>query len=242
MIIGVLHLKPLPGSPLYSDFDGVIEHAVRSALRLEEGGVSAILVENFGDVPFLMEVGKETVACMTAVIKEITREVSLPVGVNVLRNDALAAAAIAKAVKADFIRVNQAIFPSLMPEGISNPVAGELARFMQVIDLRAMVFVDVCVKHAVHLANLEDYVENIERSFADAVIVTGASTGSPPSLDDVRIFRELFSMPLLVGSGVSDRNILEFSRYADGFVVGTYFKRRGDVDVERVRKLCRLLA
>ncbi|WP_456369491.1 BtpA/SgcQ family protein [Geoglobus sp.] len=242
MIIGVLHLKPLPGSPHHSDFDEVIEHAVRNAVRLEEGGVSAILVENFGDAPFLMEVGKETVACMTAVVKEIVSEVSLPIGVNVLRNDAIAAAAVAKAVKADFIRVNQAIFPSIMPEGLSSPVAGELARFMRAIDLRAMVFADVGVKHAVHVASLEDYAENIERSFADAVIVTGTSTGSPPNTGDVRLFRELFSMPVLVGSGVNDRNILEFSKYADGFIVGSYFKKQGEVDVERVRKLCSLLA
>ncbi len=189
-----------------------------------------------------MEVGKETVACMTAVIKEIVSEVSLPIGVNVLRNDAIAAAAVAKAVKADFIRVNQAIFPSIMPEGLSSPVAGELARFMRAIDLRAMVFADVSVKHAVHVASLEDYAENIERSFADAVIVTGTSTGSPPNTGDVRLFRELFSMPVLVGSGVNDRNILEFSKYADGFIVGSYFKKQGEVDVERVRKLCSLLA
>lgn len=241
MIIGVLHLKPLPGSPLYSDFDGVIEHAVRNALRLEEGGVSAIMVENFGDAPFLMNVGKETVACMTAVIREILREVSLPIGVNVLRNDAIAAAAIAKAVEAEFIRVNQGIYPSAMPEGLASPVSGELARYMRAIDLNAMVFVDVAVKHAVHLASLEDYAESIERSFADAVIVTGSSTGKAPCLEDVRLARNLFSMPVLVGSGVNDRNIAEFSKYADGFIIGSYFKKRGEVDVDRVKRLCRLV-
>ena len=241
MIIGVLHLKPLPGSPLHSDFNEVIEHAVRNAVRLEEGGVSAILVENFGDAPFLMSVGKETVACMTAVLRDIQREVSLPLGVNVLRNDAVAAAAIAKAVGAEFIRVNQGIYPSAMPEGVAHPVSGELARYMRAIDLNAMVFVDVAVKHAVHIASIEDYAGSIERSFADAVIVTGARTGRAPALEDVRAARDLFSMPVLVGSGVTEDNIVEFSRYADGFIVGTYFKKRGEVDVERVRRLCRLI-
>ena len=107
MIIAALHLKPLPGSPGYEDFDEVIEHGVRNARKLEEGGVDAVIIENFNDKPFLMEVGKETVAAMTVVAKEIKDSISIPVGINVLRNDAIAAASIAKAVKAEFIQVNQ---------------------------------------------------------------------------------------------------------------------------------------
>ena len=71
MIIGCLHLKPLPGSPEFEDFDEVLDHAVRNAKKLEEGGVDAIIIENFNDKPFLMEVGKETVAAMAVVAKRL---------------------------------------------------------------------------------------------------------------------------------------------------------------------------
>ncbi|AIY89404.1 BtpA/SgcQ family protein [Geoglobus acetivorans] len=240
MIIGVLHLKPLPGSPRYSDFNEVIEHAVRNAGKLEEGGVSAILVENYGDFPYLREVGKETVACMTAVIKEIQKEIHIPVGVNVLRNDAIASCAIAKAAGAEFIRVNQAAFPSAAPEGFLEPAAGTLARYMRMIDLKARVYADVNVKHAVHFAAIEDYLENIERTFADAVIVTGKKTGMAPDLAELKKIKEAVEIPVFAGSGINTSNIARFAEYADGFIVGSYFKAGDEIEVEKVEKLCRL--
>jgi len=240
MIIGCLHLKPLPGSPEFEDFDEVLDHAIRNAKRLEEGGVDAIIIENFNDKPFLMEVGKETVAAMTAVAKDVRDAVSLPIGINVLRNDGIAAASIAKAVKADFIRVNQLFFPSIMPEGFSHPIAGKLARFIASIKLNAMVFADICAKHAVHFAGTEDYIENADRSFADAFVLTGETTGKPPKLSDVKFVAEKLRAPIIIGSGVTPENFEKFGKYAYAFIVGSYFKRGDEIDVERVRRLTSL--
>ncbi len=242
MIIGVLHLKPLPGSPRYTSFEEVEAHSLRNARRLEEGGVDAVLVENYGDLPYLEKVGAETVACMTALLKDMRNEVSVPVGVNVLRNDSISASAIARAVKAEFIRVNQTIFPSASPEGFLFPQSAVLARYMRQIDLKVKIFADVMVKHAVHLAGIEDYLENIERAFADFIVVTGTSTGKPPGIEDVKIVKERSHLPVFVGSGVNPENIEKFMEYADGFIVGTYFKDGEEVSVEKVRKLCSLIS
>lgn len=239
MIIGCLHLKPLPGSPEFEDLEDVIDHAVRNAKKLEEGGVDAIIVENFNDRPFLMEVGKETVAAMTVVAKEVRDSVSIPIGINVLRNDGIAAASIAKAVKADFIRVNQLFFPSFTPEGIAQPIAGELFRFIRSIKLRVMVFADIQVKHAVHFAGIEEYIENAERSLADAFVVTGETTGKPPKPSLVKRVAETLRAPIIVGSGITPENIDKFRKYAYAFIVGSYFKRGDEIDVERVRRLCK---
>lgn len=94
-IIGVIHLKPLQ-PPMHSDFSEVLDSALRDARALEEGGVDALLIENFGDKPFLKTATPETVASMTAIAKDIAKDTSLPLGINVLRNDAIAALAIAK--------------------------------------------------------------------------------------------------------------------------------------------------
>lgn len=240
MIIGCLHLKPLPGSPEFEDFDEVLDHAVRNAKKLEEGGVDAIIIENFNDKPFLMEVGKETVAAMAVVAKEVRDAVSIPIGINVLRNDGIAAASIAKAVKADIIRVNQLFFPSVMPEGFSNPIAGKLARFIRSIKLKVMIFADICAKHAVHFAKIDDYIENAYRSFADAFVLTGEATGKPPKLSDVKYVAGRLRAPIIVGSGVTPKNLEKFRKYAYAFIVGSYFKRGDEIDVERVRRLTTL--
>src|SRR5438132_14244138 len=98
-IFGMVHLAALPGAPTFGgSMDEVIEAALADARALREGGCDGMLFENFGDRPFFKDaVPAETVAAMTRVIAEVRREVALPFGVNVLRNDARSAIAIAAA-------------------------------------------------------------------------------------------------------------------------------------------------
>ncbi|MEM0351167.1 MAG: BtpA/SgcQ family protein, partial [Archaeoglobaceae archaeon] len=190
IVICVVHLKPLPGSPMYEDFDSVLEKALEDARAIEGGGADALIIENFGDKPFLAKVGEETVASMSVIAWEIRRAVNIGLGINVLRNDAISALAIAKAVKADFVRVNQLFFPSIAPEGILFGDAGRIMRYKRQINCRAMIFADLEVKHAAHLANFEDYLLNAERSLADAFIITGRATGLEPSVEKMKMIRK----------------------------------------------------
>ncbi|MCS7121699.1 MAG: BtpA/SgcQ family protein [Archaeoglobaceae archaeon] len=236
ILICVVHLEPLPGSPNYKNFDEVFNNALMDAKAAENGGADAIIIENFGDVPYQKEVGKEVVACMAVVAKEIRRETSIGLGINVLRNDALAALAIAKAVKADFIRVNQLYFGSLTPEGWIEGKAAEVLRYRKQIDCNAMIFADLNVKHAVHIASFEDYLMNVERALPDAVIATGATTGREVRISDLKMMRKL-DIPVLAGSGVDAENIGRILEHCDGVIVGTYIKKKGRIDEERVRRL-----
>ena len=68
-VIGMVHLKALPGSPKYSEnLDAIYDFAMRDAEALAEGGVDAIQIENQFDTPYLLEgnIGFETVAFITA--------------------------------------------------------------------------------------------------------------------------------------------------------------------------------
>ena len=108
VLIGVVHLPPLPGSPGWGgDMGWVLDRAQEEASVLEQGGANGIIVENFGDVPFRIgPVEPDTVAAMTLAVARVKQGIDLPVGVNMLRNDAKSALAVAATTGADFIRVN----------------------------------------------------------------------------------------------------------------------------------------
>ena len=113
-VIGVVHLLPLPTSPRWGgSLKAVIDRAEQEATALASGGIDGIIVENFFDAPFTKnQVDPAVVSAMTIVVQKIQNLVTIPIGINVLRNDAQSALAIASCVKAQFIRVN--IFNSVM--------------------------------------------------------------------------------------------------------------------------------
>jgi len=59
-VIGVVHLKALPGAPLYQDESvaDIAAIAVEHARAMVDNGVNGLIVENFGDVMFQKRVGR----------------------------------------------------------------------------------------------------------------------------------------------------------------------------------------
>ncbi|WP_297073002.1 BtpA/SgcQ family protein [Thermococcus sp.] len=245
-LIGMVHLKPLPGSYRYEgNLDIVVESALKNARTLEEAGFDAVMVENFGDVPFPKYVDKTTVASFTAVAKAIRDEVSVPVGINVLRNDGIAAYSIAYAVKADFIRVNVLSGVAYTDQGIIEGIAHELAKLRKLLPGKIRVLADVHVKHAVHFFDFEDAIrDTVERGLADAIVVSGKATGKPVDLEKLALAKKISPVPVVVGSGTTYDNLPKLWEHADGFIVGTWIKWEGkvenEVSPERARKLVEL--
>lgn len=244
--IGVIHLPPLPGSPRWGgDLSAVLDQAEREAATLTEGGASGIIVENFGDAPFRIgRVEPETVAGMTRAVDLVCRTTPLPVGVNMLRSDALSALAVAVAGGAQFIRVNIHYGTMAADEGLVTGEASETLRRRRLMDADHIAIVaDVMVKHAVPLGDLDLGLiarETAYRGLADALIVTGPVTGQPAVADEVATVRRAVpDRPLLVGSGVDAANADRFLAHADGAIVGTSLKQDGiitnPIDLERVK-------
>lgn len=237
-VFGMVHLGPLPGSPLFSSLDEVIDLALRDARAIAAGGADGFVVENFGDRPFTRgRVEAETVAAMTRVITEIAREVRVPFGVNVLRNDALSALGIAAATGAAFIRVNIHTGAMVTDQGIIEGDAYETLRRRAALAPDVLIFADYLVKHATPLGEVSARDLRL-RGLADALIVTGAETGSAADPTRVRALRESVDAPLLIGSGLTAENASQFAE-ADGAIVGTSMKTHGAIDASRVEALVR---
>lgn len=245
IVIGMVHLPPLPGAPRWSgSLDEMRERALADARALEEGGVDGIIVENFGDAPFHPDVvPAETIAAMAVLTADVVRAVALPVGVNVLRNDAAAALAVAAAAGARFIRVNVHTGAMLTDQGWITGRAHETLRLRARIAPAVAIAADVLVKHATPPPGL-DAARAAEdawnRGLADVLIVSGAATGKPTDLGRIRAVKAAVPEAIVwAGSGVGAGNIADVLAVADGAIIGSAFQRGGragePVELERVR-------
>ena len=236
IVYGVVHLKSLPGSSgNYLTLDEIIELAQEDVNSLLFGGVDGLIIENFGDIPFTKDdVSKRTIASFTKVVENIEYVRDVKVGINVLRNDGIAALSIAEATNADFVRIN--VLNNVMmftDQGIIEGKANEIAEFKNTLNKDIDIYADVFVKHAVppEGSKIENHTEElIERAGADVVIVTGDGTGHQIDIEDLSKVRDIVPQGrLAIGSGVNEENIDDYVGLADILIVGTSFKVDQDV-------------
>ncbi|MEI6828566.1 MAG: BtpA/SgcQ family protein [Synechococcaceae cyanobacterium ELA445] len=251
-LIGVVHLQPLPGAPLWAgDLEAVLRAALADVEAYLEGGADGLIVENFGDVPFWGDrVPPETVASMARIATAVVARSPVPVGINVLRNDALAGLAIAQASGARFIRVNVLTGATVTDQGLLQGPAAELLRRRRLLGADGVrILADVLVKHGAPLAPLamgEAVRDVLARGGADGVIVSGSGTGRATDPGDLEQARgAVAGAPVLIGSGATVETMATLAARCDGVIVGTALKHGGvldqPVDPRRVRDLKRVL-
>jgi membrane complex biogenesis BtpA family protein len=224
--------------------DAVADHACRDAEALEAAGFDGVMVENFGDVPFYGDgVPAETVAAITFVTAAVRRATALHVGVNVLRNDAVAAIAVAASTGARFVRVNVHTGSMWTDQGLLHGRAHESTRLRARLAADVAILADVHVKHASPPAaeRIEEAAKDAwHRGLADGLIVSGSATGSAVEYTDLEAVREAVPQaPVLVGSGVTIHSVADVLARAAGVIVGSAVMVGGQaghaIDPERAR-------
>ena len=258
-LIGVLHLPPLPGSPGATHLSPVqalhqaAERAIAEARLLERAGFEALILENFGDVPFYRDrVPPETVAALSMLAGATRQATNLPLGINVLRNDAFAALAIAACSGAEFIRVNVLSGVAATDQGMIEGRAAELLRERARLGAQVEILADAHVKHSRSLSSdsITLAIEEIAgRGGATGVIITGATTGRSV---DTQVLAEAGAaarhcgVPLYIGSGATAETLPALYEHAHGVIVGSALREGGqagaDLDLKRVRELVKAYA
>jgi uncharacterized protein len=246
-VIGMVHLLPLPGSPRARALREIRDAALADARTLARGGVDAVLIENYGDVPFTGgTVEPQVIAVMSVLASEVRAAAALPVGINVLRNDAHSAVAVALASGASFIRVNVHVGAAETDQGHIDGKAHDTLRFRKAMGAEIAIFADVFVKHARPSDGMDLRLaaqDTAYRGLADALLVTGSATGWAADVERLRtVKRAVPDRPVLVASGVTPENIGEYAE-ADGFIIGSALERGGRagnrVELKRVQAVVR---
>jgi len=247
-LVGVIHLPALPGAPrALLDALAIADLAAADARALEAAGYDLVLVENFGDAPFFAErVPPVTVSAMTVCAVAVRRACPrLPLGINVLRNDADAALAIAAAVGASCIRVNVHTGARVTDQGLVQGRAAETMRARKALGAEGVaLWADVDVKHAAPLGERDaarEAEDLVKRGLADAVLVTGEGTGRGVDAEKLRRVREAVAgTPVLVASGATVDSLPSLAPHCDGVIVGSALradgKAGGPVDGERATR------
>jgi membrane complex biogenesis BtpA family protein len=236
-ITGMIHVRALPGTPRWSlSVDEIARIAVEEALLLSKSGFDAVLLENMHDVPYLRRnIGPEIVASMARVANEVRKSVNCPIGIQILAGANREAIAVAHSCGAQFVRVEGFVFAHIADEGIMESDAGDLLRYRKLIGAQEIkIFTDIKKKHSSHAItgdlDLAETARAAEFFGADALIVTGKSTGFPPARNDLDKAGEGSSLPLIVGSGTTPETLTDCWGLAKGFIIGSYLKKGGKWD------------
>ena len=248
VLIGVVHLAPLPGAPDHSvdEVEPIYARGLADARAYAAAGFDGLIIENHGDIPFSkpQDIGPETAAHMAVACDRIRRETGLPIGVNVLANGALHALAVASASGARFIRVNQWANAYVANEGLIEGAAATALRYRRALGAQGVrIFADAHVKHGAHAIvqdrPVAELVRDVEFFNADAVIATGQRTGHAADLGYIGSLKAATTLPTLVGSGVTPENVNAILAIVSGVIVASSLKVDGGwwnpVDPQRAR-------
>jgi uncharacterized protein len=245
-IIAMAHLGPLPGAPGYDSdggIDALTEAVAADVEKLQEGGVDAILFGNEGDRPYLLKASPESLAAMSVIVARLTPMLSVPFGVNYLW-DPYATVALAVATEAAFAReIFTGVYASDM--GLWQPDCGGALRLRASLgrpDLKLLFNINAEFAATLDTRPIEQRAASaVLSSLADVICVSGPMTGQATEQSDLqKVKAAVPDRPVFANTGVNIDNVAAILEVADGCVIGTHFKERGDtwapVDGERVRR------
>lgn len=243
-LVGMVHLPPLPGSPAWT---GASHREVCAAARhdaevLERAGFDAVMIQNSLDRPTRERVDQLTIAQLASVTTVVAQSVRIKIGINVVKNDGPAAAAIAAATGADFIRVKVLTGAVLSAEGIVEGCAAATHDVRRRSGHAAQVWADVYEPTSRPLLP-DDFgravVDAVDFGGADAVIVTGDDALAGRKLAGQ--VRDRHQVPVVIGGRINAETVKDALGSADSIIIGSALKTdpgvQGRVDPRRAGEI-----
>lgn len=245
VIIGMVHLGPLPGTPFYEEgsYATVKERAIADGMALYRGGASGCLVQTIDQVYSTAdEADPARIAGVANIVHEIARSTGpdFKIGVQILRNAIQASLAVAKVSGGSFVRCGALVGATMTGDGLmdSNPLA--VMRYRRQLNAKDIKM--IAEVHSMHFKALDgtapvEVARDAVRVGADAV-----SLGDPDervTLDMIRdIRRALPDTPIFLAGYTNHDNAARLLPAVDGAFVGTCLEKSGwgsAIDEDRVR-------
>lgn len=243
-LIAMIGLKPLPGAPGYAGSEqAIIDRALKDAEIYTKADVDSILIENSADLPYIKPpLPDAAVSLVERICTLIRMRFEKPLGLQLLEAANEQAMRIAASTGLDFIRIEGYVFAHVGGAGLIEGCAGKVLRLRKELNAaNVQVFADVKKKHCSHAItgdlSLAEHVRQADFFHADGIIITGPRTGAEPQAADLEAAGAACRLPLVIGSGMTVSNLPGYFPLADGFIVGSTFRKDGaflaELDVDR---------
>ena len=235
-VVGMLHLQPLPGDPLYypgGNVSRVIDAAKLDLEALQSGGVDGILITNELSMPYEQHVSAVTLAAMGHVIGALAAEFSTPWGAEAIY-DGDATIELCAAVEAQFTRCNfcgaWAGDLGLINRDFAHTMRRRAA--LRLDDLKMFHFITSEGEVYLNDRSTPDIADSLVfNCLPDALVIGGSAAGRGASgelADEVRV--RVGDVPVVCGTGCRENTVADVFSHYDGAFVGTCLKRDGKLD------------
>src|SRR6266481_8523003 len=186
----------------------------------------------FGALIAVQPLPARAVELMKQLAREVRNRFEGPIGIQMLESANETALEIACEADLDFVRVEGYVFAHVGGAGLIEGCAGKLLRRRKELRCEQIkIFGDVKKKHCSHALtgdlDIVDEIKQAEFFLVDGVIVTGARTAEPPTVSELRRVKKQARVPVVVGSGMTPQNIRSYFSLADGFIIGSTFRKDG---------------
>ena len=246
-LMAMIAIKALPGAPKYNNNDNeIIESALADLEMYKEVGVDSVIFENDHDIPYgKPPIDEKAIDLMIKIAKLARNEFDKPIGIQILEAANEESLRIAGEADLDYIRVEAYVFAHIGNSGLIEGCSAQLQRKKKKWGYdKIKIFADVKKKHCAHslTADLDitDEVKQAEFSMVDGIIVTSKFTGIEPDTKDLIKVKDATKLPIFIGSGFTKDNMKKYYSLADGFIVGSTFRKNGDffeeIDSDRLDK------
>lgn len=236
----MIHLPPLLSIKGFPGMEEAIREALTDLSALEKAGFDAALIENDNDKPHTEFANEAQIASFSVIAKEVCDKARIPIGVQMMLNDWRASFAIAKAVGAQFARLDVFVDNVFSEWGEIRPVPAEIIRYKNKIYPKLLLLTDIQVKHKTMIRPrpLAVSAALAIRYGTDGLVVTGQATGMETPLESIAAVRKKFPrFPIFVGAGINEMNVQKEFSLADGAIVGTSIKSKGKIHWRKALRL-----
>jgi membrane complex biogenesis BtpA family protein len=247
-VVGLVHLKPLPGTPLFAegDLELSLEKALKDTQALLDGGADGCLLQSVDKIyPSSDDTDYARVSAMAVIAHEVRKLVGsrdFKIGVQLMWNCITPSLAVVKVCGADFTRCTCMVGTTPSPFGTINADPLKVQSYRKYIGAQKVAMI----------AEIQGY--HFKGEYDSEAIRVQAQSAKTVCADAVevmhkdeelnnRIVHDIKSMkgslPVVLGGGTDLSNVVRRMKEADMALVGSCFENGnwgGNIDPNTVKE------